>query len=238
MGSGMPSAFSAPGTATSSLLVSQRRYSSSIIVVRHRLAEPATGLGHNLLLYLFVGPYHIEDAGGKAEHEQKYKQPRPCAEPLVEPNADEAANDHGCHQLAGHAHPVCHAAPADLGTVLAVGAGLALGAQLVETVAEIGNSSFERSPFLGAHLALVRTSVISLFRHESHVLGRRPDSPEGAPSNAGRTIGMGVLSVKETGERQALPSGRKIGALGLVNCGALGVPARGCSDHPKGARWQ
>src|SRR5262249_37718281 len=117
-------------------------------------------------------------------------------------------------------------------------AGLALGAQLVETVAEIGNSSFERSPFLGAHLALVRTSVISLFRHESHVLGRRPDSPEGAPSNAGRTIGMGVLSVKETGERQALPSGRKIGALGLVNCGALGVPARGCSDHPKGARWQ
>src|SRR5262249_35646947 len=121
---------------------------------------------------------------------------------------------------AGHAHPVCHAAPRDLGTVLAV--GLALGAQLVETVAQIGNSSFERGPFFGAHLALARTSVISLFRHETHVLGRRPDSPAGGPSNAGRHIGMGVLSVKETGARQALLLGWKMSAPSTVWRARLG----------------
>ena len=47
----------------------------SVLVVRHLVADPAAGPGHDLLLHPLVGPHHVEDAGREPQHEEQQEQP-------------------------------------------------------------------------------------------------------------------------------------------------------------------
>src|SRR5262245_56913870 len=182
--------------------------SSSVLVVRHALADAAAGARHEFPLHALVASHHVEDAGRKPQQEEEQKQPGLGAEPPVQTPANATTDHDRANHLRGHAHAIGHAAAAHFGIEVGLRIGMPLRFDPAEPVVELGYPALECSCLLGAHLVFTRTSTIRCIWHEDYVLGgRRPDSPPGAHQSA-RTLKQRFPRVSRIWRRPRPSGGR------------------------------